>query len=218
MNIYLVVEDTYGKDIYSKWIKYINPRFSIVNNISEIKKNNIYIVSGGGFPYYYEMIEAAIEDVNSNIIFDRLVVAVDSEDLSFQEKFNEVNSFIQSKKFYKEYKIVIQHYCLETWALGNRAIVTRNPQSVLLRNYRTIFDVLNADPELLPALEEEELNRAQFAAKYLRILLNEKFRNLTYTKKNPKVLLNRKYFDRVKSRFDETNHIKSFDNFLKAFI
>lgn len=213
-----MVEDTYGVDIYSKWIKYINPQFTFVNEISDVRHNNIYIVSGSGFPYYFETIEDAIEDIKINPVFDRLVVAVDSEEMSFSEKLSEMDSFIVSKNPSKSFKIIIQHFCLETWALGNRAIITRNPGTERLREYHSFFNLLENDPELLPEYPKEELNRAQFAEKYLRTVLNEKYRNLSYTKKNPKALLNHKYFDRVKSRFIETTHIRSFDSFLKAFI
>jgi hypothetical protein len=217
LNIYLVVEDTYGTQVYSKWAKYINPRFSFIQDIRDVKENNIYVVSGNGYPNYYDIIEDAMNDVNSNNLFDRLVVAVDSEDQTFREKFDEVDSYIKSKNFKKDYKIIIQHFCLETWALGNRAIVSRTPQSENLRRYLSIFNVLTSDPELLPDYKIEELNRAQFAEKYLRMLLNEKYRNLTYTKKNPHVLLNYKYFDRVRARLKDTEHIKSFEDFLTAF-
>ena len=86
-----------------------------------------------------------------------------------------------------------------------------------LIQYKKFYNIRSADPELLPPYELEELNRAQFAEIYLRSALNDKFRNLTYSKRNPNALLNPKYFLRVKERFEQTGHIKSFDDFLTAF-
>jgi hypothetical protein len=167
LNIYLVLEDKYGKDVYSKWVKYINPSFVFVNDIRTVQENNIFTVSGMGYPYYFEMIEAAIEDINNNTIFDRLVIAVDSEDMTYNAKYLEIDSFIKTKTLNKCYKIIIQHFCLETWALGNRAIITRNPNTEKLREYQNYFNLLLNDPELLPDYPMEELNRAQFAEKFI---------------------------------------------------
>lgn len=217
MNIYLVVEGQVERKVYPKWVKYLNPSLKFIEDIDKIETNCVYIVSGMGYPYYFEIIESAIEDIKSSQCFDRFVISVDSEDMTYQEKYDEINEFIQSKKLDCEYKIVIQHFCIETWALGNKIIVSRNPFSEKVRNYRAYFDVLTNDPEILPPYDIDKLNRAQFAEKYLRALLNEKYRNLTYSKYNPTTLLNRNYYERVKRRYVETNHIKSFNNFLSAF-
>ena len=190
--------------------------YKLFSDVS-IAENNFSIISGGGFPSYFDVIESAIEDVNFYNTIDRLVIAIDSEDLSYSDKLNEMTEYLSQFKCKAEIKIVIQHFCLETWALGNRRIVKPNPQSQKLIQYKRFYNVRSADPELLPSYEIEELNRAQFAEIYLRKALNDKFKNLTYSKRNPKALLNSKYFQRVKERFEQTGHIKSFDDFLTAF-
>ncbi|KAA3618606.1 MAG: hypothetical protein DWQ05_06505 [Calditrichaeota bacterium] len=217
MNIYLVVEGFGEKEVYSRWVPYLNSKFTIVQNINDVKKNNIFIVSGGGYPNYFDVITAGAKDVSENNNFDRFIVAIDSEDMTYNDKKNEIDNFISDLNFDIEYKIIVQHFCLETWGLGNQFIVARNPNLVKVKRYRKIWDVLDNDPELLPDLNSDGLNRAQFAERYLRALLNDKYRNLTYTKKKPKVLYNRKYFQRIRSRFNDTNHIKSFNDFIDAF-
>lgn len=217
MNIYLVVEGFVEKKVYPKWIKYINPQYKVIQDFDDVVSNHIYIVSGGGYPNYLEVIEDSVNDVADNRAFDKLVIAIDSEDMSYNQKKKEIMDFVDNLGFVIEYQVVVQHFCIETWALGNRNIISRNSADEKVRKYRSIWDVLRQDPEKLPPLDEEH-TRAQFAELYLRALLNAKYRNLTYSKHNPKELLNRKYFDRVKSRLIDTGHIASFNDFLTAFI
>lgn len=219
MNIYLVVEGPVGeRRVYAHWIPLVNRQLTVVTTLESVVSNNVIIFSGGGYPNYFEVIEAGVRDVDANDTFDRLVVAVDSEELSYQEKLDEIDEFIKSLGVGIDYRIVVQHFCLETWALGNRLIVPRQPKDSKVREYRRHYDVLINDPEQLTAYPLEDWTRAQFAERYLRRLLNEKYRNLTYTKSNPSALLNDKYFERVKSRFTETGHIPSFEPFLNAFV
>jgi hypothetical protein len=77
---------------------------------------------------------------------------------------------------------------------------------------------LDKDPELLPGYPRREWNRAQFAFRYLKKSLNDKNKNLTYTKRNPKTLLHPKYFHEIEKRYNQTGHICSFSTFLTAFL
>jgi hypothetical protein len=219
MNIYLVVEGPIGeKKVYAHWVPLVNPNLRLVNSLNEISNNNLLIISGGGYPNYFEVIDNAIDDVTENPHIDRLVVAVDSEEMSYSDKRDEIIRHISSQGPSINYRVIVQHFCLETWGLGNQVIVSRRPKDHQLREYRQLFDVLTDDPELLPGHPSENLNRSQFAARYLKKLLNDKYRNLTYSKSNPIALLNDKYYERVKSRLHNTGHIPSFNDFLTAFV
>lgn len=218
MNIYVVCEGEIGeKKVYRDWIPRVNSQLSYVSNIDEIVHNNFSILIGGGYPSYFDIIESAIFDVNEHGNIDRIVIAVDSEELDYQEKYDEIDEVVSGISCSCDVYIIIQYFCLETWGLGNKHIIRPQPQNAALRAYKNYFDIRVEDPELLPSYEKEELTRVRFAEKYLRRALNDKFRNLTYTKSNPSVLLHQKYFDRVKSRCLYTNHIKYFNNFLTAF-
>jgi hypothetical protein len=70
---------------------------------------------------------------------------------------------------------------------------------------------------LLTPPKNENANRAQFAYKYLRVLLHEKSPKLKYTKRDPQALMNRDYYSKIKRRYEETRHIASFRDFLVAF-
>lgn len=218
MNVYVVVEGELGTiRVYKKWIPLVNPNLVYVDTIFDISNDNFSIFGAGGYPYYYDVIEDAIADVNNVGNIDRLIIAIDSEDLSYEDKYQEVSNLITGKACSASIYIVVQHFCLETWALGNRRVGPRNPRTLKLRGYKTFFNVLTNDPELLPAYPPESLNRAQFAYKYLRAMLNDRQRGLTYTKKDPKALLHNTYFNEVNNRFQTTGHIDSFGYFLSAF-
>ena len=218
MNVYLIVEGNGEKKVYAHWVRQVNPSLSIVNSLDEVQHNNLIIISGGGYPNYLEVIKAGVEDVSATKQLDRLVISVDSEEMTFHEKWQEIDGVVKALGKKLNYKIIIQHFCLETWALGNKVIVSRNPKNTKIQELRMHFDVLNNDPELLPDYPEDNRNRSQFAEYYLRKLLNEKYRNLSYTKNNPKALLHKKYFHQVKKRWETTRHIKSFKFFLDAFV
>ena len=219
MNIYLVVEGLAGaKMVYAHWVPLVNPDLRVRKNIDEVDQNSLWIVGGGGGPSYYEVIKAGAEDVASNESFDRLVVAIDSEDMSYHDKKSEIEELIDGLNFNIVYRVVVQHFCLETWFLGNRSIISRNSDVECVRKYRGIYDVLENDPELLPGVQENRLNRSQFAYKYLSCLINAKNPSLSYKKNRPLFILNNKYYNRVKERFDQTEHIASFGDFLMAFV
>lgn len=219
MNIYLVVEGEVGeKRVYKSWIPFVNSNLSYVQDISNVDTDKFYIISGNGYPNYLNVIEDAVKDVEENSNFDRLVIAVDSEDMTYTDKYNEINNHIISLDTSIDYRIIVQNFCLETWGLANKAIYTRNTEDDELLMYQSVFNVSIDDPELLPNLEEKNYNRAQFSEKYLRSLLQEKYRGLTYNKRKPDVLMEQTYFEKVKNRYDVDNHISSFSNFLLAFI
>ncbi len=189
MNVYIVSEGMGEVAVYRKWVPLVNPALAYVSNVFEMKGNNFSIVAGGGYPNYFDVVSAALEDVNEAANIDRVVVSVDSEDMSREEKSHEMRSVLEGKECSAEIFVVVQHFCLETWALGNKRVGPRNPGSRRLREYKAIFNVLSDDPERLPPVPQEDLNRAQFAERYLREMLLDKHRNLTYTKSNPRALL-----------------------------
>jgi hypothetical protein len=218
MKLYVVVEGKVEKDVYREWIPFVNPELRYVERIEEVVDNCFYLITGGGYPGYFEVIDDAIADVNENRIFDRLIISIDSEDTPCEAKYAEILGHVTGKKIFAELKIIIQHFCIETWGLANRKIIRPHPQIEKLREYVRFFPVRVQDPELLPPYYKEGFNRSQFAEKYLRLALNDKFKNLTYTKRAPEVLLHPKYFAQVKNRFLETHHIAGFERFLTAFI
>ncbi len=220
MNIHVVVEGISEKKVYPLWIPYVNPTLIYVDDIFTIKKNNFSVITGGGYPHYKTVIYNAIEDVNQVGNIDRLIISIDSEEMSRKDKFNEISNYINTdcNQCNAEIKIIIQHFCFETWALGNLRIAPRQPQDATLICYKKTFDVLIEDPELLPCYPPKELNRSQFAYSYLKLLIKDKYKRLIYSKTHPKPLMNNQYFQQIKNRMGNTGHIESFKDFLISFI
>lgn len=217
-NFYVVVEGRRTEPaLYSAWIRYNAPDLKKIDCPRSFNKNHFYILSGSGFPNYFKVIDNAIKDVNNNELIDYLVICVDSEEKTFEEKKREIEGHIFGKIDQNKVRIIIQHFCVETWALGNRRIFKRNPQDEILREYINFFNIHDEDPENLPGYPKYSFNRAQFAADYLRRVLKEQNPRLNYIKRNPEPLLHQTFYGRVVHRFNNTNHIRSFETFLNAF-
>ncbi|MCA7948892.1 hypothetical protein LGM43_01255 [Burkholderia seminalis] len=215
MNFYIIVEGDVEKEVYAKWIPSIRPELTLVDHPSMLVADNFVIVSGGGYPYYMQMIESAIEDLRGSDGV-RLVVSVDSEEMKRNEKHAEIDAHIQSiLNFALDYRIVVQHCCFETWALGNKRAGPRRPEDPELRSLKQFFDVMTKDPEEMPALEG--FNRAQSALRYLRKMLGDRGHRVVYSKSNPAVVARVDYFDELKKRHATTQHIDSISAFLGAF-
>ena len=217
MNYYIVVEGKTEKYAYHAWIPQINSELTPVNLPEFVTENNYYIVSSMGYPQIFETIDKAIEDVNEIGLYNRLVIFSDSEDMTLEEKQQEIQDYINGKYCSIEIFIIIQHFCFETWALGNRVVFRRNPKTDKLKQFRRIYDVRINDPELLPPHPTNGLNRSQFAEVYLRTILNDRYRNLTYIKGDGIIIGHPKYFSQVKLRYEETGHIQSIAPLFRVF-
>ncbi len=219
MNIYVLVEGEKGsKKIYKNWISHVNPKLTNIDYPNEFDDNNYLIVAGFGHPQYLQRIDNAVLDANNIQAIDRLVIAVDSEDFEISEKYDEIENRIKQTGCRVEYRVVIQHFCIEAWLLGNETNFRRHSQDHDLKSFRKIFDIRYHDPELLPPLEENSWNRAQFAYHYLRAGIRDKYGGMkSYTKSRPGFIVEKAYFNRVKDRCKKREQIKSFEGFINAF-
>lgn len=186
-----------------------------IQDIDDVDQNNFVIKSGGGYPQYFQHIQDAIETVNENHRFDRLVISIDSEDFTKEEKLEEIRCFVSPLRCSAKLYIVVQHFCFETWALGNREILNIKKMPSILESYIHFFDVSKENPELLLPPPSSEKTRAQFAKKYLHqaLELNEHRKKLAYTT----YMAHHQYFKQVKCRYEETSHIQSFKDLIEAF-
>lgn len=217
MNYYVIVEGEVEKKVYKEWIKFLNPTLDFVEKVSQLDGDKFYIISGHGYPYYLDMIEDAVEDIRNIEGETRLVISVDSEDFTRHEKFSEIDDHVRALNAPGlDYRVVVQHFCFEAWALGNKKIGPRNPSNAELRRFKAIYDVFEDDPELLPAFEGN--NRAQFALLYLRRVISDRSPRLTYSKSSPGAVANQDFLNQLSLRLQSTGHIDSFDVFRTAFI
>lgn len=214
MNILFVVEGKRTeKRIYKKWIKYVQPGLEFVPTITDLTENKFTIISGGGYPGYYEVIKNSIRDVNRLNNVDYLFICIDSEELSFSEKFMEMEEFIEKEcpPVNSSLVLIIQNHCIETWLMGNKKINLSAAQNQELRRYRDFYNVNTLDPEDLVSIDNRTI--AQFTMDYLVLMLKEKM--LSYSKSNVSAVSNKSYFNQLVKRFAEHNHIKSFGYLLQ---
>ncbi len=158
MNLYFLLEGEKTEvQLYPAWIKFLKPQLQQVDFISQIDVNNFYIFSAGGIPSIYNHTVNAIKDINANPVFDKLVVCLDSEQMSVQDRIDELNRFIEDSGVKLnnkcDIKYIVHNICIESWFLGNRKIVKRQPQSLKLRQFLTFYNVMTDDPELMQMLE-----------------------------------------------------------------
>jgi len=218
MNIVVFTEGKTDRKVYKAWIPFVNNQITSVDRIEEVSHDNYALILGYGYPSYFHDISAVIQQVNSHGNIDRLVICIDSEDKTLSEKRQEMTTFLSTESCNSCVFVVYQHFCLETWALANRNVCPANTNHQSFQTFKRFFNVLTHDPENLPAYPLKNWNRSQFAATYLKAMLQASNTHSTYNKPNPTPLLNRKYFQEVLLRHTSTSHIPSFAFFLNAFV
>lgn len=220
MNIYVVIDGEYAiKKIFQRWIPLINKQLECVDYASDLKENNFVIYANrNGYPGIWSLAERAIEDANSNLSISRLVVCVDSEDKNYSEMLFDVKQRVEKKTCRVPIMYVIQHFCVETWFLGNVNVFRRTTKDNELKDYYTKFDIRNNDPENLPDYKHKFNTKAVFAYSYLRAGIRDSFGNKKfYNKHSPGIVQEETYFNAVFERHTKKQHIQSFKDFLIAF-
>ena len=217
MNIYFLVEGRRTeKKVYSRWISILLPELLEVKYAFLIQSNNYFVFSGNGFPSLLDNhLRKAIQEVNSIDNFDYFVICLDSDEVSIEERKNEVLTFIKREEIVLNSKtklvIIVQNRCIETWFLGNVKVFKRNPNSDLLQEFISFYNVSRNDPEQMGKFDGFE-TLADFHETYLTEMLSE--RNIQYTKKNPRGVIEPNYLIQLIKRTKDTGHIQSFKNFL----
>lgn len=218
MNLYVLVEgEKAAKSVYTAWIKYENSNLNPVDYISDIKENNYIVVAGFGQPNIWNHFQNAITDVNNAANINRLVLIIDAEEKTFEEKRSEARSYIDKVKCKADIYLVIQDFCLETWLLGNKSIFRKKSTEPELQKYLSHFDIRQNDPELLPDYPPKKLNRANFAYYYLRAGIKDLYTNRKfYNKHNAGIALENGFYYQVKHTHINYGYLSSFKEFLVA--
>src|SRR5262245_27850563 len=140
MNIYVVVEgEKATSKLYRRWIPFLNSSLRPIDYLQDLSQNNFFIFAGHGQPGYWDRVSRAVEDVNIIPNIDRLVVSLDSENMGHEEKLLEVQDHVNTMGCKINVKYIIQHFCIETWLLGNRTLFRKKPQLLELIEYLKKF-------------------------------------------------------------------------------
>ncbi len=216
MNVYFLVEGKTERKVYPKWLSHFIPNLQRIDRFEDAVNNNYYLISGLGFPSILEIaLRNAVKEINIAGNYDLLVLALDTDDMTANEKEQEVYQFIGKNKIRLNnctLKIIPQVVCMETWFLGNKAIFPRNPQDCQCGAYIRHYDVSQNDPELMTKQKGFAGTNAQYHFSYLRKIFEA--RNITYTKIHPKEVGERYYIEQLISRSKEVPKVlSSMNNF-----
>lgn len=187
MNLYFLVEGLTERKVYPQWLTHLlPPGFSRVNNANLAVNNNYFLISGGGYPSILDNhLRNSIEEVNECNNYDWLILVIDTDNMTAQDKIAEVEQFIIDKNIILNsschLQIITQKCCMETWFLGNNKIFPRNSHNADFINHSQFYDISQQDPELMT--KPEWFNNGSISIyheTYLRKMLAEK--NIRYSK------------------------------------
>jgi hypothetical protein len=245
MNLLFLVEGKKTeREIYKSWLKHLFPQLDFVAKSDQITTNCCRMVSSKGYPPPGGLIKDLIEDVKKFDNIDHFFICFDSEEDTYQERFDAVKAKLDNAKMdvgidssiKTKFHIIIQHCCIETWALGNARLPTEYPcmhNSLKLKEFMNFYNVLVDDPELMvccPSKDEKLIDcckrsitkrispkynlrtKPKFHKDYLREYLKKY--GLNYKKNDPKFVSEKKYLDALKERCMNTGHLPSLKVFL----
>ena len=229
MNLLFLVEG--GKTepkVYKAWLQHLFPSLTFVVRPEDMTMNTYRIIAGNGYPSMVDRqnnnsevsrLEACLIDIEKFGNVNHFFICIDSEEHSYTARFHELKSKLDElKSGYNidssktEIHIIIQHCCFETWALGNAEIPNEYSSigsSPVLSEFQAYYDILVNDPEEMSSFPPGHIFRtkAKFHERYLKEYLKEF--GLSYSKKDPKVVADKKYLDALKKRCESMNHLSS---------
>jgi len=210
VNLYFLVEGRRTEmKIYAAWLSHVFPTLQLVQRPEDVTDDCLRLITGGGYPQYLERVAEVLEEIVTIVgnRVDRLFVCADAEDMSLDDRHQEITESIEALQPTVRYSVIVQNCCIESWLLGNRRFLKRNPQDEKLRVFKSYYDVGQLDPEAMEPMQPYK-RKAHFHEDYLKAVYRE--RGLSYTKKNPKPATEEHYLKALVERFDETSHIRSF--------
>ena len=229
MNLLFLVEG--GKtepNVYKAWLQHLFPNLNFVVRPEDMTINTCRIIAGDGYPNMVSKpkkysgvsrLEACLIDIERFGNVNHFFICIDSEENAYIDRFNEVKSKLDDlKSGYNidssktEIHIIIQHCCIETWALGNAEIPNEYPlirESSKIADFQAYYDVFINNPEEMSYSLSGYIFRtkAKFHEEYLKEYLKQF--DLRYSKKDPKVIAEKKYLDALRKRCHSTNHLSS---------
>lgn len=215
MNLYFLVEGRRTeKRVYRSWIVHVFPDLRRVDCIEDIEENTFFIISGNGYPSISARIEDSLRDIERHGNIDHFFVCVDAEEDDPDVKLARIEDIVIQGPTVSSYFVIIQNCCIETWFLGNRRIMRRNPQSSILRNWKEFYDVALNDPEKMECPPEYEF-KVHFHEDYLKEMFRE--RGISYSKTRPGAVVQKYYVDELVTRYEQTGHLCSFGRLLQAW-
>jgi len=217
LNIYFLVEGKTELKVYPQWLSHLAPTLSRVNLVKDASINNYFLISGLGYPRLLDVALAnSVEEINEYANYDYLVLVIDSDDMSEQEKVDEIYQFINDNNIILnsncQLQVIAQKSCMETWFLGNKKVYKKSVGNHSdFYHHAKFYDVSQQDPELMGKPKEFPGSVSIYHETYLRKMLAEK--TIKYSKSTPREVGETHYLDQLKKRVSDTHHLMSLKNF-----
>ncbi len=221
MKLYLLVEGRRTeKKLYRAWLGHCFPHLRQVDQPADLKEDSFFILAGMGYPSYLQRIPGALEDSVEHGA-DHLFICMDAEERSYEERRQEVLELLeahartlrsQGRRYAGQTHVIVAHCCIETWLLGHRRLVPRNPSSTKLAELKQFYDVSRDDPERMGCPSGNLWERARFHVEYLRELFLH--HGQSYTKERPGMATEANYLAAMRERCLDSSstpaHLASF--------
>jgi hypothetical protein len=225
--------------VYRAWLLHLFPDIEFVRKPEDMTTHSCRIVPGHGYPNMvstprlggsYSRLEACLLDILNFKNVDYFFICVDSEEESYQSRYQEISSRLKTFKTkvgldnYQstEFHIIVQDCCIETWALGNSEIPNENQSKSISSDFQLFqayYNILTNDPQQMQNDSSQNTyppkrfsTKARLHGAYLKEYLSEF--GLSYSKKNPSVIADEKYLNALMKRCNSTNHLSSLKNLL----
>lgn len=217
MNYYFLLEDEKSFiKVLPKWLNYMKFPCTRVASIKDVSKDNYVMQSGQGVT---QLITCALYKTLDTILdnegtIDVLVVIVDAEQQSVEERRKQVQDKIEEYSRFNELnieiKILVCNHCFESWLLANKEIypkVTPKEESFFYPYYKH-YNISELDPEHMPVPNDLDETIARYHFHYLHdAFLYNKIR---YNKNKPDYVAKEEYFNHLVFRMKQSVHIRTF--------
>lgn len=216
MNIYMLVEGDGEKSVYSAWLKHICPHLTEVNDFQAVVSNSYFIFNGKGQPQIFKQINDSIQDINLIGKYDYFVIMIDAEEMTVNNKKQEVLSNItEVLNSPCQLEIIVQNICMETWLLGNDTFYHKTSGNKYYQAFHDFYDITINDPEFMPKEPNFSSSKANYHFQYLRNMLLS--HGIRYSKsKMSSQIKDAVYLQQIQDRILHTPaHLQSFQDFIQ---
>lgn len=219
MNLYFVVEGRRTERLlYPRWLNFLLPQYTRTDNYENVSDNNYFLLSSEGFPSIIKRTQEAISNITTINKYKKLIVILDSEDSSIEEREKSIQDILIASPLPKgvDLDIIVQHRCIETWLLGNRKAIPHQPTCTVTCKCKQFYNVIEKDPELMDKPNNHNGSIASFHEHYLSHALSDQSNGQAgYSKSHPGQTMTEPYWIQLVARYNDTEHIQSIWPFIK---
>jgi hypothetical protein len=229
MNVYFLVEGDAEARVYPKWIDYfLESKMTRCAAHTDVVENNYILVNGQGRKIWNSVrspIKSAIAEINTNPVFNYLVIVVDADyktiadrTIDIQTRINEAPVPLPANC---ELKIIIQNRCFETWFCGHtdNFLIAKASTNKNIRSFVDAYDIEILDPELMqPPPSSNWKSIGQYHFNFLHHMLMP-VASLKYSKSSADKILDIPYLERLikRKKVETPSHLPTFDDILILF-